>query len=224
MAPILRQLLCLWTGIVLLAWPALLPAEEYSGKSLFTETKTQDSGGITLSLAEGTPKLRLAGAFARKSGNYYAAKISADSRTLTWQHLPVDIYDLVLASEQTFYEGLRLARQPDAALAEAERPAITKEVTAIEGFFDHKRVERLEIEGEVAMTLVQQWRSGVALKQSGDQVKGYIHSYDVIWFERPVKGWQLLKRRQLYRAELDRVEPISHRFVVNAVGPISLSD
>ena len=200
-----------WLGWLAAGLPAL--AQEYQGKYLYNETDAKDAGGIRLRLAEGSVRPQVVVAVGRRKHNVYRAKLGADGREAVFAHLPADIYDLLVATDRDFFEGVRLVRENDAAAVERERAAVTDEVMKIEGFFDGKRIQRLELEGEQAVVLLQQWRIKEAVKQSGAPVTGCIHSLDVIWFERPAKGWQLLLRRQVYREELKNREPLTHHQV-----------
>ena len=76
-----------------------------------------------------------------------------------------------------------------------------------EGFFDSKQIERVEVADGRAGVFMQQMRLGVALAESGEKLKGCIHSVDVVWVERSLddgkSGWQVRGRQQLYRDEIE---------------------
>jgi hypothetical protein len=149
---------------------------------------------------------------ARRSGDLYRATIDSGG-IIQFSNLPVDKYDLIFFTDTAIYEGCQLLKESDAASVTANQDLITDEVTKIEGFFNHKTIHRLEIQGVSAMVLVQQWRDKKTLTQGGAVLSGSIHSLDLIWFEKPLKGWQLTKRRQLYRKRLDKMDALSHVYL-----------
>lgn len=192
-----------------LAWGA----GEYTGKDLYTVPDPADQGSLVVRLNAGQLQIARVIAVGRKAKNPYLGVLSDGGATATFPHLPVDRYDLVVVTPTAFYEGLQLVAQPDAATAAAEREAVVKEVSAIEAFFDGKAIPRLEFAGDQAVCLLQQWRRGVALTEAATVIKGTIHSIDLVWFARPNRGWQLLRRRQLYRDELAGQQPFRHQYV-----------
>ncbi len=202
------------TVLLLVAGIQICPGKgEYSGKYLYAKTDPKDTGGITVKLEAGKHKISHVIAFGRKSRKPFLGHFSPDGRSADFKNLPIDKYDLVVVTEDTFYEGLQLVRKNDPTTVKAEAEAITKEVKGVEAFFDGKKVERIEIENLKACSLVQQWRIKVALAESGAKLKGTIHSIDLIWFEKPLKGWQLVKRRQLYREELPHKQAFQHKYM-----------
>ncbi len=202
-------------GFLLLGLSPLFGKGEYNSKYLYTETNPNDKGAITVKIDPGNEKVKVdrVVAFARKSRKPYLGKLSRDGKTASFQHLPIDKYDLLIVTDDTFYDGFRLVRKHDAEALKPEAEAIAKEVKGIEGFFDGKVIERIEYEGAKAVVVLQQWRIGTALAESGARLKGTIHSIDLIWFEKPHRGWQLIKRRQLYREETPRKAPLKHKFL-----------
>lgn len=204
--PILNLALAIMLGGASVA----LGGPKYTGRYLYTQPRATDSGGLRVRLAEASPSAVLAAAFGRRKHNLFRAKLEKQGKELVFEHLPTDVYDLIVVADGVFFEGIRLVRQPDADALAVDRTAIDEEIRKIEGFFDRKLVHRLEIEGEAAATVLQQWREKKAVQQSGAVVQGSIHSVDLIWFAKPKKGWQLLKRRQLYRDELALRGPLAH--------------
>ncbi len=194
-----------------LAGAAILAAQEYTGRYLYAEPDASHAGGIRFTVHDASPAPVLAIAVGQRSRTPWQGTI--EGRSVSFPHLPIDKYDLVIVTEKDVYEGVRLVPNADAGRTAGEREAIEAEVGKIEGFFDRKEIHRVEVDGELAGTFIQQWREGVALKQSGARVPGVIHSLDLIWFEKPLTGWQLVKRRQIYRQELALQEPLRHHFV-----------
>jgi hypothetical protein len=145
----------------------------------------------------------------------WLGKLSADGSQAHFEHLPADYYDLVVvdAERMTVHEGLALFREPDPAKAtdaffEEIKKSLglrTDRIGGWEGFFDSKEFIRFETDGERAGVFLQQMRLGVALAESGEVLKGCIHSIDVVWVERAKvegAGWQVIARQQLYRDEI----------------------
>lgn len=141
--------------------------------------------------------------------------LAADGSSALFPNLPADYYDLVVVDPErmTVHEGVALHREPDPAKAsEAFFGEIKKSlglrtdrIGGWEGFFDTKEFIRFETDGERAGVFLQQMRLGTALAESGDVLKGCIHSLDVVWVERAKvegAGWQVVARQQLYRDEI----------------------
>ena len=145
----------------------------------------------------------------------WQGKLGPDGTTVVFPNLPADYYDLVVIDPErmTVHEGVALHREPDSAKA---TPAFfdeikkslglrTDRIGGWEGFFDSKEFIRFETDGERAGVFLQQMRLGTALAESGDVLKGCIHSIDVVWVERAKvdgAGWQVVARQQLYRDEI----------------------
>lgn len=145
----------------------------------------------------------------------WQGKLAADGLTAVFANLPADYYDLAVvdAERMTVHEGIALHREPDPAKAtepffEEIRKSLglrTDRIGGWEGFFDTKEFIRFETDGERAGVFLQQMRLGTALAESGDVLKGCIHSVDVVWVERAKvegAGWQVVARQQLYRDEI----------------------
>lgn len=199
------------TCCMLAAWllPLLLAANGYSGNTLYTTPDPADTGSLVVQLTEDAPRPVVAVALGQRSGDPYLGQLT--DTTIRFPHLPIDRYDLLLVTDTTIYEGIRLIRGEAGQPLNAETAAaIDHEVQAIEGFFDHKRVQRSEIAGEHVTVLLQQWRDGTSGQQSAKRLEGSIHSIDLIRFRRPLEAWQLTVRRQLYRQELPAAEPLRH--------------
>lgn len=191
----------------------------------------QFTGKLTVRFATPGPK-RLVVAFGRKFRKDRASregtaeadrepfkpwlgKLAADGATASFPNLPADYYDLLVIDPErmTVHEGLALHREPDPAKAtEAFFEEIKKSlglrtdrIGGWEGFFDSKQFIRFETDGNRAGVFLQQMRLGTALAESGDVLKGCIHSIDVVWVERAKvegAGWQVVARQQLYRDEI----------------------
>lgn len=161
-------------------------------------------------------------------------------------HLPPDFYDIVVVDAGTMnvYEGISLQREssPEQALPKYFEEIKTSlglrsdRIGGWDAFFDNKQFDRFETDGVRAGVFLQQMRLGVALAESGAQLKGCIHSMDVVWIERAKvegAGWQVIQRQQLYRDEIPARTFFKHTFVTELqsvrigtkareVGPITL--
>ncbi len=185
---------------------------EYTGKYLYVGPDTRESGGIDLQLGRAFPKPSIAVAVSRRLHEAYRGQIMDGGGVIRFRHLPTGVYDILLVNDRAFFEGIRLVGRSGSVAAEDDSDAalIRAEVEKIEGFFDHKQVHRIEFSDGKAGVLVQQWRTGETLKQSGEVVSGSVHSVDFMIFEKRLTAWQLTKRRQLYREELRYRESLAH--------------
>lgn len=145
---------------------------------------------------------------------YRGQPIDDGAGAIFW-NLPIDRYDIVVIDDKamTIHEGVRLMHendpeQPIEQFLEEVRDSLGPREDRIggwEGFFDHKRFERIESDGVRAGVFLQQMRLGRALAESGAVLQGCIHSVDVVWVERAKVegvGWQVVNRQQLYRDEI----------------------
>ncbi len=157
------------------------------------------------------------------------AGLNPERNEASFVKLPPDFYDLIIIDpvRMILYEGIALHKiGSDETLPENLQKQFLGEIRGTlglredriggwEGFFDHKQIERIEVKDEKAGVLMQQMRLGVALAESGDVLKGTIHSIDVVWVERAKvasAGWQLINRQQLYREELHAKTFFRHQF------------
>ncbi len=187
---------------------------EYTGKYLYAKTDPNDSGAIVVKLPENAPKLERVIAFSRRSKEPYLGQVDARKREARFDNLPPGKYDLLLVAPTGFFEGLQPLPQADDKRKTPEGEAVSAEIEKVEAFFEGKTVHWVMIDAnKKAVALVQQWRKGKALAESGAVLKSTIHSIDLFWFEKPLKAWQLLKRRQLYRDEFPLKSAFAHRTV-----------
>jgi len=163
----------------------------------------------------------------------FQAKVIDEGRKAIFWHLPPDIYDVVVVEDagdtMKLYEGVALLRgsKPELATDEyfeeikATLSPRTDRIGGWEGFFDTKQFERYETDGSQGCVLVQQMRLGKAFAESGDVLKGCIHSIDICWLERARVegvGWQVMNRQQLYRDELPARTFFKHAFMPELQG------
>ena len=164
------------------------------------------------------------------------AKMSDGGRTARFDKLPPDYYDIVVIDEHamTVHEGISLWSADDEKHLsdEAAKPFVGEiqkslglrddRIGGWEGFFDTKQIDRIEVATDNAGVFMQQLRKGVALAESGEQLKGCIHSIDVVWVTRSLddgkSGWQVINRQQLYRNEIASREFFKHNSVKSLSG------
>ncbi len=155
------------------------------------------------------------------------ARFSSNRKSATFPQMQPDFYDLLLIDpqENTLTEGLSLLPDADEtengqSLLESIRQHLLGlrddgKINAWEGFFDDKEIARVETDPEEHGTaiLLQQQRTRTAFEESGEKVKGYIRSIDVVWLVPALKGdgWQVIQRQQLYRKEHPNTEFFHHR-------------
>ncbi len=164
------------------------------------------------------------------------AKLSADGKTARFDKLPPDFYDIIVvdAANMIIHEGISLWDSSEEQVAEGAQVAPLQEeirrslglrddrIGGWEGFFDNKQIERIEVADGRAGVFMQQMRLGVALAESGEKLKGCIHSIDVVWVERSLddgkSGWQVIGRQQLYRDEIEARSFFRHERVMELTG------
>lgn len=161
---------------------------------------------------------------------HLAKNVNKGEKAIFW-HLPADKYDLIVVQPKsmTLYEGVALLKgsSPDKSppkyfeeIKQSLGPRKDR-IGGWEGFFDGKQFERFESNGVRACILVQQMRLGKAFAESGDVLKGSVHSIDICWVERGKRegsGWQVVTRQQFYRDELPEKVYFKHLFVPELQG------
>jgi len=163
------------------------------------------------------------------------AELADNGTVALFRNLPPDFYDLFVIdpASMSFYEGTALHKLGrDETLSETAVAGFQEEIRQSlglrddriggwEGFFDQKRIERIEVSEGRAGVLMQQMRLGLALAESGARLKGTIHSLDVVWVERAIvaaAGWQVVNRQQIYREELVSKEFFRHQYLPELQG------
>ena len=172
----------------------------------------------------------------RQSFKPRLAKMSDNGRKASFAKLPPDYYDIIVIDDHgmTVHEGISLWSVDDEPHLPEEqaRPFIDEikkslglrddRIGGWEGFFDSKEVCRIEVSGGNAGVFMQQLRKGRALAESGEVLKGCIHSLDVVWVTRSLddgrSGWQVINRQQLYRNEIESREFFAHRQLKSLCG------
>ncbi|MFA5042911.1 MAG: hypothetical protein WC381_08935 [Kiritimatiellia bacterium] len=137
------NLLTILAFTLLLPLPSLL-ALKYTDSHLYTKSDPAASGGIRATLAASANPVQHA--FAIDNGNpklVYKGSVSEDGKEIQFTGLPAASYDLVLVASDRFYEGCRLARDPD-ALTDRDRQFISDAIEKSVPFFNAKKIHRCE--------------------------------------------------------------------------------
>ncbi len=147
------------------------------------------------------------------------AQMQENGKIAKFAHLPPDYYDLMVVDddEMTLVEGIALLPNAPAESMQNQHEVLLAEIQEClfpdddkfagwEGFFDDKKISRLQTDGTEAVILLQQMRRKPALTGGGARIAGFIHSIDVCWLRRAARdrGWQVIARQQLYRKELPK--------------------
>jgi len=202
--------------LTVLSFTLLLPTQSLlAGKvtgtrqssRLYTKSDPAASGGIHAKLvAFATPVQQ---AFAIDNGNpklVYQGTVTEDGKEIRFTGLPGAIYDLLLVAPNRFYEGCRLARDPD-TLTDRDRQAIAFTINKSIPFFDTKKIHRCEgttgRNGRVRCVL-QEMRTHPVMLQSGvERTDIQVRSIKLAILEDVGEtGWQLVQTREIVRTEV----------------------
>lgn len=218
------DLLAVLLFTLLLPLPSLL-ALKYTAAQLYTQSDPAASGGIRATLAAFPDPVRHA--FAINNGNpklVYKGTVSEDGKEIQFAGLPAASYDLVLVAYDRFYEGCRLARDPD-ALNDRDRQSIAGAINKSVPFFNAKKIHRCEgtsgRDGKARcvlqeMRMIDPIAPGAAAGGSNNITRGYYGPMDTSAGTpasdiqiRSIKlaltedvgeiGWQLVMTREILR-------------------------
>ena len=195
---------------LLLPIPALLAGKVTSTQQssrLYTRGDPNASGGIHAKLVVGATPVRQA--FAIDNGNpklVYQGKVTEDGKEIRFTGLPGAIYDLMLVASNRFYEGCRLARDPD-TLTERDRKSIFFTINKSVPFFDTKKIHRCEgtsgRDGKVRCVLQEVRTKPVTLQSGVERTDIQVRSIKLALLEDVGEiGWQLVQTREIVRTEI----------------------
>ena len=174
---------------------------------LYTKSDPAAHGGLHAKLVADTHPVTQA--FAIDNGNpklVYQGTVLEDGREIQFTGLPAAIYDLVLVASDRFYEGCRLARDPD-TLTDRDRQGIAFTINKSVPFFDTKKIHRCEgttgRDGKVRCVL-QEMRTHPVMLQSGEERSDIqVRSIKLAFLEDVGEvGWQLVQTREIVRTEV----------------------
>jgi hypothetical protein len=195
---------------LLLPIPSLLAGKvtgTQQSSRLYTKSDPAASGGIHAKLvAFANPVQQV---FAIDNGNpklIYQGTVSEDGKEIQFTGLPAAIYDLVLVASDRFYEGCRLARDPD-TLTDRDRQAIAFTINKSVPFFDTKKIHRCEgVSGRngKARCVLQEVRTHpVTLQDATIRTDIQVRSIKLAFLEDVGEvGWQLVQTREIVRTEV----------------------
>lgn len=203
-------------GLTVLAFTLLLPitsllagkvTETQQSSRLYTKSDPAASGGIQAKLvAFANPVQQV---FAIDNGNpklVYQGTVSEDGKEIQFSGLPAAIYDLVLVASDRFYEGCRLARDPD-TLTDRDRQFIAFTINKSVPFFDTKKIHRCEgisgRNGKVRCVLQEMRTKPVTLQDGTTRTDIQVRSIKLAFLEDVGEvGWQMVRTREIVRTEV----------------------
>ena len=198
--------------MLLLCFCLRLPAEDggwgaATGKYLYTPPQTVSGGGIKGKIVN--PDRPLAGAFALPPDDpkavFRGAVSGAKNSEFSFAGLPDGRYDLLLAFDDAFYEGLSLHRGED-TLTPRDRELIEAIVSKSEPFYNQKVICRLEGEtGKMtgkARCICTFFRSKASVDYTWAGTQGYHaehrRSLKLVLLEDVGPGWQVARTREVF--------------------------
>lgn len=179
----------------------------HQSSRLYTKTDPATPGGLHARLSAGTKPVQQA--FAIDNGNpklVYQGTVSEDGKEIQFSGLPAAIYDLLLVAPDRFYEGCRLARDPD-TLTDRDRQAINETINKSVPFFDTKKINRCEgitgANGKVRCVLQEMRTRPITLQDGSQRTDIQVRSIKLAFLEDVGKaGWQMVQTREIVRTEV----------------------
>jgi hypothetical protein len=177
---------------------------EYKSSLLYTSPAPAATGG--LHLVSPVP-LELAVAIPESNQEHvYRAGLGPEKLDVTFSHLPVSMYDLLLVTRDHFYEGISLNRDEN-SLSDDDLKSIGEIFSRSIPFMNVKRTERVKGtpgDNGHAAALVQWMRiGGRLLNQNGDLMAGHeIRSLRLAFLADVGPGWQVTATRELVRTDV----------------------
>jgi hypothetical protein len=204
-----RKLLLLFCALLLPAAGILAGkvTDTQQSSRLYTKGDPVARGGIHARLTACANPVQQA--FAIDNGNpklVYQGTVAEDGKEIQFTGLPAAIYDLVLVAPDRFYEGCRLARDPD-TLTDRDRHSIAFTINKSVPFFDTKKIHRCEgLSGRngKARCVLQEMRTRPVTLQSGEERTDIqVRSIKLAFLEDVGEvGWQMVQTREIVRTEV----------------------
>lgn len=196
---------------------------------LYTQPDGSAGGGIKLRINRVLKNMIAAFAipqFETKSV-YKGVVTGGDSASFTG--LPAAKYDLVLVFEDSFYEGIKLARDDD-QLTAYDKASISAAINKSTPFFNLKEIHRMAgttgKDGH-AMTVLQEMRTKPITLQSGEVRSDIqVRSIKVTMMDDVGPAWSQTQTREIIRQEVagnERKGPLPHHFAP-PIGGIRVTD
>ncbi len=170
-------------------------------KYLYTNPDPAAEGGIQGTIAYPDDRLVHALAMPPHEPRFvYLGTVTDNGRGFIFRGLPVAKYDLVLAFERDFYEGITLSYD-DNTLTAADIESIADHINKSEPFYDVKRIHRTEgttgREGTARSVLQELRTREIRRTVAGARVR----SLKLALSEDVNIGWQLVRTRQILHQE-----------------------
>lgn len=99
-------------------------------------------------------------ALPRRRARSVEGLLSRKRSDLLFPHLPPDVYDLTVVTEETIFVGLKVGKKGGESLDEETRKAIEERVAEIEDFFEEREVLAAVREDDKVRALVRKTRTG----------------------------------------------------------------
>jgi hypothetical protein len=186
--------------------PAASPAfgGEYKSVALYTPPDPSATGGLhfvsplPLEFAAAIPESNQA--------HVYKGNLGTDKKDVSFSGLPVARYDLLLMTQDHFYEGISLNRD-DTSLSPDDLAAIEEIFSRSVPFMNIKRTEVVKGtpgDNGAATALVQWMRAGGnLLNQNADLMVGHqIRSIRLAFLADVGAGWQVTATREILRTDV----------------------
>ena len=202
--------------------------DEYQSAALYTPPDPAVGGG--LHMISPVP-LQIALAIPESNQEHvYRATLGSDGKDVSFSHIPVSMYDLVLITGDHFYEGISLNRDEN-SLTDTDLKAIEEIFSRSVPFFNVKRTEAVKGtpgDNGQATALVQWTRTGDnLLNQNGDHLVGHqIRSLRLAFLADVGPGWQVTATREILRTAVfpDMTKGFLPIIYVDALNGIRVTD
>lgn len=163
--------------------------------------------GVIIGKVTGT-ELTHAIAVERDRKRVYLATLDDDTRGFHFTKLPIGRFDLMLVTKDNrLIEGLGIG--PDVKLEADSQKNLTERVAKADSFFNRYEIDRLGVEGEVALVFVERIRDHTILRGSGEKLDACLRRLEIIELHQADDDWQMVGTRHLYREEVPLIKGIS---------------
>lgn len=195
------------TLMILLAFVcALSPFARADGPGRIYTKPTEADTGVISGKVIGTG-LTHAIAVERDRKRVYLATLDDGGSGFHFNHLPVGRFDLVLVTKDNrVVEGVALG--PEAKLADDSRKHLEQGVAKADSFFNRHVIDRIGVDGEVALVFVERVRDGTILRGSGEKIDACLRRLEIVELRHAGDDWQMVSTRHLDREETPEIKGI----------------
>ena len=191
---------------------------------LYTQPDASTKGGVTGKIKSPTMPIEQILAIPSDEPRFvYEGK--KDGTRFSFSGLPMGKYDLVVIYDNSFYEGLRLHREPDTLTAE-DRKKIESSITKSEPFFNTKIIHRLEGttgRGNLCRAICTYVREKSAEDYSG-ALEGFRRTFKIVILKDVGPGWQIVRSRDLFPLSVEKANARPRHFHSETISGIRVSD